>query len=466
MGLFDDLWNAAQDAAKAGGDLLTGHPGQALHDVEQAGQDVWDAITQTAQAAWDAGQGLIDVGAGAIAFVANGVVTVMDTARFWTEVGGILGAAGGFVLLGPEAVLPLAFVGATIGYVAGDAQAALRQLTPAEINFAKAVFGNTVPYDRVFLTDQAGFGGRPFTTPALNFSDKILVNLGPAFTSPMTSTSKAYPAPGQVLIHELTHAWQIGTSSFVPGLMCAGLWNQIQYGAGTDVYALGLDFGQDWNAYNLEQQGHLVDLWFKGGMDPGHRYYRYIADNIRQSAPGSGSSPRFFKNLQWCGQCQGLVRNIVPAGVCPNAPTPGGPHVPGTYTYILRQDDWELLGASTLAKVLPWLFGEPVTWDNLWFLCGKCKGVAFAGGVCPKDGGPHVGGSEIYALAMPPSNDAVTNFFINPDNTNLDPASCWTRCIKCNALFWNAGNSPSTCPAGGSHQSDGVTVYTLEMYQP
>jgi hypothetical protein len=456
MGLGDFLKDVGQGLV----DLVTGHPQKAVQDVENA----WDALKQTAQDAWDATKQLIDVGEDAIEYVVNGVVHIVQKANFWTEIGAAIGA-GVCLIVAPECLFEGAILGALIGYAAGDSQATLRQLTPVERNLVNVVFKNTIDLDRVWLTDQSGIGGRAFTTPALNFTDKILVNIGSgAFTSPTTFTSSRYPAPGQLLIHELTHAWQIVTTGSVAGLVCDGLWTQLQYNLGTNVYALDNSFGSDWGAYGLEQQATIVDLWFMGGASAGHRYFRYVADNIRKRAPGGSSDPRFFNNLQWCPNCQGLVKNAAPgapAGVCPN----GGPHTPQTFSYMLRRNDAEMLFVDLLGPSVP--LGGFVNWGAGWFLCSKCQGVVFAppGGVCPA-GGPHTFGSELYAPAMPDGDAAIANFFKNPDNSNFDPARCWDFCTQCNAMFWNAADSPSTCPVGGGSHTSGGTVYILEMYQP
>jgi hypothetical protein len=93
-----------------------------------------------------------------------------------------------------------------------------------------------------------------------------------------------------VLIHELTHAWQIEHSSFVPGLVCSGIVNQANFNFGQNVYVYGPP-GPPFGDFNLEAQGAIVDQWFGGNptaavpnrsaMDPSDPYFGYIANNIR-----------------------------------------------------------------------------------------------------------------------------------------------------------------------------------------
>jgi hypothetical protein len=122
---------------------------------------------------------------------------------------------------------------------------------------------------------------------------KIYVNLGDGYGDPVNYTA-SYPVKGQLLVHELTHAWQIHHASFLPGFVCQGVVNQANYIVGQNVYEYGPP-GPPWSAFNLEQQGAIVDQWFGGkrpaalglpapstAMDPNDPYFGYIANNIRQ----------------------------------------------------------------------------------------------------------------------------------------------------------------------------------------
>ena len=104
----------------------------------------------------------------------------------------------------------------------------IRRLRDDEVAFARQVFGDSLDFDRIRLTNLSGIGTRAFTTPTVDGT--ILLNIGNAFNEPTLAVYPPYPVPGQILIHELTHAWQIEHASledgFVPGLMCTGILNQ------------------------------------------------------------------------------------------------------------------------------------------------------------------------------------------------------------------------------------------------
>ena len=145
------------------------------------------------------------------------------------------------------------------------------------------------PSDQIILTNLAGLSNRAFTTP--NIDGTILVNLGDAFDhpDPMHYTNGAYPRPGQVFIHELTHAWQIFHHSFTAGLICEGIVVQARYQLGENVYAYGPP-GPPYSAFNLEAQAAIVDQWFGGNgssvpgrtpMNEQDPYFTYIANNLR-----------------------------------------------------------------------------------------------------------------------------------------------------------------------------------------
>lgn len=106
--------------------------------------------------------------------------------------------------------------------------------------------------------------------------------------------SKASGEPGQLLVHELVHAWPIEHSHVIPGLMCSGIKNEVgTLGGNMDVYKYGPST-QNFDEFNLEQQASIVDEWFAGTAYKGQQhsfqpmfeneknpYWRYIRDNIR-----------------------------------------------------------------------------------------------------------------------------------------------------------------------------------------
>lgn len=211
---------------------------------------------------------------------------------------GVLAAAGAGFVFGPGAMIPAFVVGAAFT----AATVKQRHLESAEEVFANRVFRGRVPFDRVLLTNLVGLGGRPFTAPGPG--GIILVNLGHGYDDPVHYTGKGGPeaginAPGQLLIHELTHAWQINNESFTPEYYCRALSTAASTADGDmSAYQYGAA-SSSWASFGTEQQASIVDDWFAGkdcpGMTPQTKYppmdtrdsgqvfnpyFRYIRDNI------------------------------------------------------------------------------------------------------------------------------------------------------------------------------------------
>ena len=212
---------------------------------------------------------------------------------------GVIVAGGTLLVLGPSAAFP-AFIA---GVAAGVVTAALirqRRLSDEEFAFVDRVFRGTLPRDRIVLSNLLGLGGRPFTAPIPGGA--ILVNLGDGFDDPIRYTGMGegrhgVRAAGQLLVHELTHAWQIEHSPFLPWTMCKGIGNQIgTFGGDMAVYRYG-EAGRAWKDFNLEEQASIVDEWFSGDCltaedrkqhqfkqrleDDQNPFWRYVRDNIR-----------------------------------------------------------------------------------------------------------------------------------------------------------------------------------------
>jgi hypothetical protein len=210
--------------------------------------------------------------------------------------GGTIGIIGGTVFFAVSAALGIGIgAAALVGTVAAvvicvvtDLATDTRPLEDAERALAERVFGDTVPLDDIRLTSLAGPNGRGFT--ARGIDGKIYVNLGRTFSNPL-GVSKNYPYPGQLLIHELTHAWQI-EHNFLPTLMCSMLVTDADNTLVDNQYHYG-DPGPPWDSFNPEQQGAIVDQWYAGSgnsdgwpsMDQQNLYYGYIWDDVLQHAP-------------------------------------------------------------------------------------------------------------------------------------------------------------------------------------
>ena len=250
---------------------------------------------------------LIDIGAAAAGEAIGVVIGLTREAVGWLGAelgpGGTIGVIAGVLVFAVGAIAGAGIGTALIlGTIAGVAIGAVsnalinsRSMTASEIQLAQQVFGSEIPYDDVIFTNLSGVGGRAFTAPGVD--GKTYCNLGvTAYNNTLTGNG-AYPAKGELMIHELTHAWQIAHNSFVPGFVCSGIVNQANYVMGDDVYAYGAA-GPPWSSFNLEQQGQIVNQWFGGdgnssawrAMDQSNPYYQYISGNILTGSAGYSMS--------------------------------------------------------------------------------------------------------------------------------------------------------------------------------
>ena len=242
--------------------------------VEDLLQDVVDVVAGVAGAA-------LGVIIGLTAEVGQLFGTLGLGVTFGIIAGVVVFASGGALLLAVAA-------GAVVGAVT-EALVKQRGLTDEEFNLLAPVFLGGMPArDKIVLTNLAGLGGNAFTMPGVD--GRIFVNLGAHLGNALDPLGSAYSARGQVLVHEMTHAWQIDHASFLPTLTCEAVIVQGQNQLGASVYEYGPP-GPPWRKFNLEQQGAIVDQWFAGtptavvpirnAMDPNDPYFAYIDGNIR-----------------------------------------------------------------------------------------------------------------------------------------------------------------------------------------
>lgn len=252
----------------------------ALHTIEDIAKDLLGFLV--ADVTFGAGLALVIAASAELA-------DSLDTS--FAGPGGLVGVAvaGGVVwVFGPSAIIAAVVAGVAAGAIT-DAMIKHRQLSSEEYRFASTVFGDTLPpRERIYVTNLSHGGGRKYTWP--NLDGSIVLNLNDAFDDPMNYASSGYTTKGQVFIHELAHAWQIQTKSFIPGVLCKAVLETGSYDYGPA--------GQAWSEFGLEQQAAIVDHWFGkyAGMwnttedvianlatqdaiqDP---YFGYIANNIR-----------------------------------------------------------------------------------------------------------------------------------------------------------------------------------------
>jgi hypothetical protein len=163
----------------------------------------------------------------------------------------------------------------------------IRALSSSEKNLAKSVFGNTINYDMVKITDTLGAGARPWTT---NTPPQYMINVGVDYLSLTANEDRK-----RLLIHELAHVWQ--GQHLVPFMLNSGAHQTLSaINDGGDVAsAYTYTVGKPWGQYNVEQQASIVAHWFTpenicfqngpcgGGMKSTDSRYRYIRDNIRKN---------------------------------------------------------------------------------------------------------------------------------------------------------------------------------------
>jgi len=122
-----------------------------------------------------------------------------------------------------------------------------RPLTSAEVGIVRPVYGSSLDFSKIAISDALGGGGRPFTVyiPLVG----TVINAGPS----------AYATPGSapsLLIHELAHSWQSQHAGNPAAYMGNSLASQAGAGAaGGDAYCYipGKPFG-DYAAEQIAQQ--------------------------------------------------------------------------------------------------------------------------------------------------------------------------------------------------------------------
>jgi hypothetical protein len=220
---------------------------------------------------------------------------------------GVLVSAGAAFVFGPAVLIPVFLVGAAVT----AALVKQRHLSDEERAFADRVFAGRVPLDRVMLTNLVGLGGRPFTAPGPGGT--ILVNVGHGYDDPVRYTGNGgerlgVNAAGQLLIHELAHAWQIANDTFTPAYYCKALSTAIgTVGGDMSAYTYG-PAGQSWGSFGTEQQASIVDEWFAGKLFPeqdGAPQRQRAFEPMSSDADGNAAPNPYF----------GYIRDNIRAGI-------------------------------------------------------------------------------------------------------------------------------------------------------
>jgi hypothetical protein len=178
---------------------------------------------------------------------------------------GVTVGGGLLILFGPSAIIPVLAAGVVTATLA---DIRFRPMNDQEIALANKVFEGTLPIERIIITDlyrpgqnANGAVDRMFVIPGIDGS--ILVNMGKNFNHTLEpdihgSMFEGAEAPGEVLIHELTHAWQIHHNTFLPGLLCKALIDTNYKYDKTKVREHA-----PWSStFGLEEQASIVNDWF------------------------------------------------------------------------------------------------------------------------------------------------------------------------------------------------------------
>jgi hypothetical protein len=201
--------------------------------------------------------------------------------------GGVVGilVAGGVVFVGAPGSITTAVVAGVAAGAITDALVKTRTMSAEERTLAQMVFGNSLPpHDKIILSNIEGKDGRQFVVP--NLAGESIINLGSAYEDPIRHTTNSYREHGQILIHELTHVWQIEHTASILNFLCEAIHTQVA----NPVYEPAAD-NRPWGEYNPEQQGTIVDRWYAGFSNGGapcsvnNPFYHYVLDTINGGNP-------------------------------------------------------------------------------------------------------------------------------------------------------------------------------------
>ncbi|MGB8508061.1 MAG: hypothetical protein WCD76_06640 [Pyrinomonadaceae bacterium] len=164
---------------------------------------------------------------------------------------------------------------------------ASRLINRVEIDLARDVFGDQLPYNKIHFASYYLPGNQGVPVTLASASSLIPVRSLRSYTiyfGPDVFRDGAHlPGARNVLIHELTHVWQGHHSLFAWEYMIESMIAQghavIMKGDRNRAY----DYtpGNAWDSYNVEQQALIVQHWFTRGMRTDDELYSYIADHIR-----------------------------------------------------------------------------------------------------------------------------------------------------------------------------------------
>ena len=164
---------------------------------------------------------------------------------------------------------------------------ASRLLNKSEMEFARRVFEEQLPYNKIHLASYylPGNQGVPVTLASVSSIIPVstLRHYTIYFGPEVFNDGADRPGVASTFVHELTHVWQgyhgnLGWEYMVNSMLAQGHAILTQ---GDRNRAYDYKPGKPWKKYNVEQQALLVQDWFRNGMSEDDERYTYITKHIR-----------------------------------------------------------------------------------------------------------------------------------------------------------------------------------------
>lgn len=173
---------------------------------------------------------------------------------------------------------------------------AARPLRESEVEFARQVFEDELPYGKIRLASfyLPGNRGTPVTLASASsfLPARSLRNYTIYFGPEVFREGADRPGVRGTFVHELTHVWQgyhglLGWEYMARSLFAQG-YALLAHGNRNRAY----DYkpGAPWDSYNVEQQALLVEDWFRNGMRDDDERYAYVAGHIRAGRSRGGAT--------------------------------------------------------------------------------------------------------------------------------------------------------------------------------
>jgi hypothetical protein len=218
--------------------------------------DAWDKVKDIANEAANTANDVANDVANLVKTTADGTVTALN---------GALKEVGESIVANSATFFVQAF-GTIATFVQNGDLPQARMLSDKYYGNAYAIANSTIfmgslpPANKIIVTNMVSINERMFTLPVKVGDDMfILMNMGKGFNDPLNFNRNGYP--GDVFIHELTHAWQIWHIDVLK-LVQDGAVNQFRNTVISDQYHYDCDGHNLTDGYNEEQQANIVEHFY------------------------------------------------------------------------------------------------------------------------------------------------------------------------------------------------------------